>query len=88
MTISQFLPDYNVLCSMRVVGHCAGNAATEGFFGMLKRELVNRCRYATIAEARQDVFNYIERFHNPRVRRRIQANDNALALTQPSAKTG
>jgi len=84
----QFLADHNVLCSMSAVGHCADNAAAEGFFGMLKRERVNRRRYATIAEARQDVFDYIERFHNPRVRRRIQANDNALPLTQPSAKTG
>lgn len=46
---------------MRAVGHCAGNAAAEGFFGMLKRERVNRCRYATIPEARRDMFNYIER---------------------------
>ncbi len=84
----QFLADHNVLCSMSAVGHCADNAAAEGFFGMLKRERVNRRRYATIAEARQDVFDYIERFHNPRVRRRIQANDNTLPLIQPSAKTG
>ncbi len=55
---------------------------------MLNRERVNRRRYATIAEARQDVFDYIERFHKPRVRRRIRANDNALPLTQPSAETG
>lgn len=61
---------------MSAVGHCADNAAAEGFFGMLKRERVNRRRYATIAEARQDVFDYIERFHNLGVRRRIQANDN------------
>ena len=41
------------------------------FFGMLKRERVNRRQYLTRAEAREDVFDYIEQFHNPRKRQQL-----------------
>lgn len=85
----QFLLDHNIISSMSGVGHCGDNAAAEGFFGLLKRERVHRRRYLTIAEARSDVFDYIERFHNPRIRRRLEAQQRApLALTQPSVKSG
>jgi hypothetical protein len=40
---------------MSAVGSCADNALAEGFFGMLKRERVNRRRYSTRAEARADI---------------------------------
>jgi putative transposase len=67
-----FLRDHHVICSMSAVGHCGDNAAAEGFFGLLKRDRVRRRRYLTHAEARSDVFDYIERFHNPRMRRRVE----------------
>ena len=74
---------------MSGVGSCADNAAMEGFFGMLKRERVNRRKYRTRAEARADVFDYIERFHNPRRRRQLEAvKHKDLLLTQPSVETG
>jgi putative transposase len=57
---------------MRRVGSCADHAAAESFFGVLKREGVNRRRYLTRAEARADIFDYIERFHNPRRRRQLE----------------
>ena len=61
----------------------------EGFFGVLKRERVYRHRYLTLSEARSDVFDYIERFHNPRMRRRLDAKDQAFRLlTQQSVETG
>jgi putative transposase len=70
---------------MSRVGSCADNAAAEGFFGLLKRERVNRRRYETRAEARADVFDYIERFHNPRrARRTEQRRIKEVGLTQPS----
>ena len=50
---------------MRAVGSCADNAAAESFFGVLKRERVNRQQYRTRTEARADIFDYIERCHNP-----------------------
>ena len=85
----QFLKDHHITSSMSAVGHCGDNAAMEGFFGLLKRERVNRRRYPTIAEAKADLFDYIERFHNPRMQRRLDAQDEAFRLlTQPSVKTG
>ena len=85
----QFLRDHHIISSMSAVGHCGDNAAMEGFFGLLKRERVHRRRYLTLAEARADVFDYIERFHNPRMQRRLDAQDQAFRLlTQPSVKTG
>ena len=41
-------------------GNCFDNAVVESFFGTLKNEMVNRCRFATRAVARQEVFEYIE----------------------------
>ena len=85
----QFLKDHHVISSMSAVGHCGDNAAMEGFFGLLKRERVHRRRYLTLADARADVFDYIERFHSPRMQRRLDAKDQAFRLlTQPSVKTG
>jgi len=78
----QFLEQKNLICSMSAVGHCGDNAAAEGFFGMLKRERVYRRNYRTHAEARLDIFDYIERFYNRIVRRRIARQDELfLALT-------
>lgn len=68
----RFLKGHNLLSSMSAVGSCADNALVEGFFGMLKRERVNRRRYATRAQARSDIFDYIERSYNPRIRRMLE----------------
>jgi putative transposase len=45
----------------------------EGFFGMLKRERVNRLIYQTRAEVRVDAFDYVDRFYNPCHRRCLEA---------------
>ena len=66
-----FLAAHHITCSMSAVGSGADNAAAESFFGVLKRERVNRRQYQTRAEARADIFDYIERWHNPRQRRRL-----------------
>jgi len=85
----RFLKGHNLLCSMSAVGSCADNAAMEGFFGLLKRERANRRKCRTRAEARADVFDYIERFLNPRRRRQLEvAKQKVLLLTQPSVETG
>ena len=49
-------------------GHCHENTATESHFNLLKRERIRRRTYKTRADARRDVFDYIEVFYN-RVRR-------------------
>jgi putative transposase len=67
----RLLTKNTLLCSMSAVGHCGDNAACEGFFGMLKHERTNRKKYSTLDAAEADVFDDIERFHNPRMRRRV-----------------
>jgi len=48
---------------------------------------VNRRIYLKHANARVYVFDYIERFHNPRRRRRLEtAKRDNLCLTQPSVE--
>jgi putative transposase len=85
----RFLEAHQVICSMSAVGSCADNAAAESFFGVLKRERVNRQHYRSRAEARADIFDYIERCHNPRQRRRLEMQKREqLLLTQPSVITG
>lgn len=85
----RYLGSNRPVSSMRAVGHCGDNAACEGFFGMLKRERVHHRRYRTQNEARADVFDYFERFHNPRMRRRVAAQDRKLsAVLKPSVETG
>ncbi len=50
--------------SMGRTGVCWDNALAESFFAALKNERVNRTVYATKAQARRDVINYIEGFYN------------------------
>lgn len=49
-------------------GNCHDNAMAESYFQLLKRERIKRKIYATRSEARQDVFDYIEMFYNPKRR--------------------
>lgn len=85
----QFLAAHHITCSMSAVGSCADNAAAESFFGRLKRERVNRRRYRTRVEARADIFDYIERWHNPRQRRRLVGQgQEQKSLTHLSVETG
>ena len=50
------------------VGQRLDNAAMESFFSSLKVERVARKVYRTRDQAKADVFDYIERFYNPRRR--------------------
>lgn len=85
----QYLGSKTLISSMSAVGHCGDNAACEGFFGVLKRERVHHRSYRTRDEARADLFDYIERFHNPRMRRRVARQDQTFsALLKPSVETG
>ena len=55
------------LFSRRVVGWSM-NAAMESFFSSLKTERTARRMYRTRDDAKADVFDYIERFYNPKRR--------------------
>lgn len=50
--------------SMSRRGDCLDNAPMESFFHTLKTERVHHRRYATRAQARNDLFGYIEGFYN------------------------
>ncbi len=50
--------------SMGSVGDCYDNALCESFFASLECELLDRRRFATKAEARLALFEYIEGFYN------------------------
>jgi putative transposase len=64
----RLLSDNGVTCSMSRSGNVWDNAAMESFFSSLKTERVARKAYRTRDQARADVFDYIERFYNPRRR--------------------
>jgi putative transposase len=52
----------------RVTSHVWDNAAMESFFSSLKTERTARKIYRSRDEAKADVFDYIERFYNPKRR--------------------
>ena len=64
----RLLEDHGVNCSMSRSGNVWDNAAMESFFSSLKTERTARKNYRTKAEAKADVFDYIERFYNPKRR--------------------
>jgi transposase InsO family protein len=58
------LTAWGVEASMSRKGNCYDNAPIESFFGTLKTERLHHRRYRARAEARQNVFHYIEVFYN------------------------
>ena len=61
-----FLCHHNLEASMSRRGNCHDNAVAESFFQLLQRERIRRKTYPTPEAARQDVFEYIELFYNPK----------------------
>ena len=64
----RLLADQGLSCSMSRSGNVWDNAAMESFFSSLKTERTARTTYRTRDQAKADVFDYIERFYNPRRR--------------------
>jgi putative transposase len=64
----RLLADHGVTCSMSRAGNVWDNAAMESFFSSLKTERTAAKTYRTRAQAKADVFDYIERFYNPKWR--------------------
>ncbi len=59
---------HGITCSMSRSGDVWDNSAMESFFSTMKIERCYRKSYGTRDGARADVFDYIERFYNPRRR--------------------
>ena len=62
----QILEDWEIQVSMNGVARWYDNSPMESFFGTLKSEWVYFQDYRTRAEARMDIFYYIEAFYNRR----------------------
>jgi putative transposase len=58
------LAAHGLEASMSRAGNCYDNAAMESFWGTLKNELVHRQTFATRAQARAAIFEYVEVFYN------------------------
>lgn len=58
------LDQHGIICSMSRKGDCWDNAVMESFYRSLKTELVCQRSYGTRAQARQEIFEYIEVFYN------------------------
>ena len=60
----QLLQQHGFICSMSRKGNCWDNSPMESFFKTLKTELVYHRHYKSRAEAKLDIFEYIEVFYN------------------------
>lgn len=60
----QALTQAGLIASMSRSGNCYDNAAMESFWSTLKLELVYRQDFQTRAQARTQIFDYIESFYN------------------------
>ena len=58
------LAQHGLVASMSRKGNCYDNATMEAFWSSLKNELVHRRSFATRADARTAIFDYIEGFYN------------------------
>jgi transposase InsO family protein len=75
----ELLDLHGMEASMSRTGNCYDNAVVESFWGKLKTEMVYHHRFATKAEARAAVFEYIEMFYN---RQRLHAALDYLSPEQ------
>ena len=62
--IRNLLAAYHTQVSMSGKGNCWDNAVMESFWSTLKNEWVHHQQYKTRAEAKTDIFEYIEGFYN------------------------
>jgi transposase InsO family protein len=60
----RLLEKHGITCSMSRRGDCWDNAPMESFFASLKKELVHDADFATRAEARAALVEYLEVFYN------------------------
>ena len=64
----RLMVEHSVTCSLSRSGNVWDNAAMESFFSTLKTERTAHKVYRSRDQARADIFDYIERFYNPRRR--------------------
>lgn len=79
----ELLALHGIEASMSRVGDCYDNAPVESFWGKLKAEMIYHEHFATRAQARAAVFEYIEMFYN---RTRLHAALGYLSPEQFEAR--
>ena len=85
---NRFCQSHNLLPSMSRRGNCYDNAAMESFFGSLKKEKIRRYIFKTRAEAKAEVFDYIEVFYNRARRHKHLGNISPEAFERQAASVG
>jgi putative transposase len=70
-----------VVPSIGSTGDAYNNAMAESFFATLKREVINRRRFQSPAEARMAIFQWLEGWYNPH--RRHSALGYVSRITRP-----
>ena len=70
------IKDYRIVQSMSRKGNCWDNSPMESFFKTLKVERTHQLRYATRAQAKLDVIDWIEGFYN---RERLHSSNDYQA---------
>jgi len=73
------LSRYGMLASMSGTGNCFDSAPMESFWHSLKVERVHGTGYETRAQAKRDVFSYIEMFYN------VERRHSSLGYLSPRA---
>lgn len=79
-----FLRAHRLMPSVSRRRNCHHNAVAQSFFQLLKRERIKRKIYTERAQARSEVFDYIELFYNPPRRRGFT---NQLSPVESSGST-
>jgi putative transposase len=74
----RLLAKHGITSSMSRRADCWDNAPMESFFASLKKELVHGADFATRAEARAAIFEYIEAFYN------VQRRHSSLGYVSPA----
>jgi transposase InsO family protein len=72
------LAKHGITCSMSRRADCWDNAPMESFFASLRKELIHGADFATRAEARAAIFEYIEVFYN------VQRRHSSLGYVSPA----
>ncbi len=75
----ELLEQFGMQASMSRKGNCYDNAPMESFWGSLKNELIHHQHYATRADAKAAIQEYIESFYN-RQRRHSRLGNISPAL--------
>jgi putative transposase len=76
----RLLADQGIACSMSRAGNVWDHAAMESFFSSFKTERIERKLCWTRDDARIDVFDYVERFDNPRWRHSTIGYESPMAF--------